>query len=63
MFWLYQGSQYASILDIWKGLEYDSDIKCARVLNMPRYSCNNIVTKATILDFLSARFVIQAIHN
>ena len=24
---------------------------------MPRYSCNNIITKVIILEFLSARFV------
>ena len=48
------------ILDIWKGFEYASDIKCARVLNMPRYSYNNIIidiTNVIILEFLSAWFV------
>ena len=48
------------ILDIRKDFEYASDIKCARVLNMPRYSCSNIiiiVTSVIILEFSSARFV------
>ena len=47
-------------LDIWQSFEYASGIKCARVLNMTRYSYNNIiiiVINVTILEFLSDRFV------
>ena len=47
------------IVDIWKGFEYTPDIKCARALNMPRYSYNKIiiVTNVIILEFLAAWFV------
>ena len=41
-------------------LRYLTDIKYARVLNMPRYSYNNIIIIATnviILAIYSARFV------
>ena len=50
---------YLIILDIWKGFECATENKCARVLNVPRYSYNNIiiVANAIILKFLSARFV------
>ena len=36
------------ILDIWQGFEYALGIKYARVLNMRRYSYNNIVIVANI---------------
>ena len=48
------------ILDIWHGFEDASGIKCARVLNMPRYNYNKIiiiVINVIILEFFSARFV------
>ena len=46
------------ILDTWKGFEYGSDIKYAKV--MSRYNYNSIITIVTnviMLVFLSARFV------
>ena len=46
-------------LDISQGFQYASGIKYARVLNMQRYSYNNIiinVTNVIILEFLSTRF-------
>ena len=48
------------ILEVWQGNENVSGIKRARVLNMLRYSYNNIiviVTNVATLEFLSARFV------
>ena len=47
------------ILDTLQGFEYASGIKYTSVLNMPQYSCNNIIvaTNVIILEFLSARFV------
>ena len=48
------------ILDIWKGFQYATENKCARVLNISRYSYNNpiiVVANVIILKFLSARFV------
>ena len=48
------------ILDIWQGFEYAAGIKHPRVLNVLRYSYNDIiiiVTKVIVLEFLSARFV------
>ena len=48
------------ILDIWQSFEYVSGIKYTRVLNMLRYSYNNMVisiTNAILLEFLCALFV------
>ena len=47
------------ILGISQGFEYVSGIKYAWVVNMARYSYNNIivVTNVILLEFLSARFV------
>ena len=47
------------ILDIWQALKYVSGIKYARVLDMLRYSCNNVivVTNVIVLEFLPDRFV------
>ena len=48
------------ILDIWQGFKYASVIKYVRILNMLRYSCNNIIIIAAnviILEFSSAQFV------
>ena len=48
------------ILEIWQGYENVSGIKRAIVLNMLRYSYNNIiviVTNVATLEFLSAWFV------
>ena len=43
---------YLIILGIWKGFEYASDIKRARVLNTSRYSYNSIIaTNLIILEF------------
>ena len=46
------------ILDFWLGFGCASDIKYARVLNMPGYSYNIIiiVTNIIILEFFFARF-------
>ena len=48
------------ILDIWQDFDYTSGIKYVRVLNMLRYSYDNIiviVTNVVILEFFSAPFV------
>ena len=47
------------ILDFWQDFEWASGSKYGSVLNMPRYSYNNIiiVTNVIILEFLSVRFV------
>ena len=51
------------ILDIWRGFEYASAIKNAEVLNMLRYSYNNIiiVINTVILELSSVRFLHQAL--
>ena len=52
------------ILYILQGFEYTLHIKHARVLNMPWYSYNNIVTNVILLEFLSAQCVyIQMLGN
>ena len=53
------------ILDIWQGFQYASGIRYASVLNMLRYSYNNIiiVTNVIIIEFLSTRFVHPEFRN
>ena len=44
-------------LDIWQGFEYAPCIKYTKVLNILRYSYNNIIITNVILEFLFPQFV------